>query len=305
MNRSGSVTKSTGGAGPTVPSQRTVCRGLTSPQDRVRAEPHPRKCDRGQGPSQRSPRSASLRVVLLTTAVLLSGLVIPVRSQSDGSSPTAAAAANLTTADRALIDEALPKQAVVPPRQPRRLLIYDANVGYPGHPSRFSANHAFQRMGETTGAFTAVVSRDPKVFAPESLQQFDAVFLNNTVGNLFEDPALRKSLADFVYRGGGLLGVHGTTVAFTRWEDAARDDWPEFGRMLGARGAAHRDSNEQVYITLDSPDHPLNQPFSREGFFYRDEFFRVHDPYSRKRLRVLFRIDTHAHRSGAGRRPTA
>jgi type 1 glutamine amidotransferase len=32
--------------------------------------------------------------------------------------------------------------------------------------------------------------------------------------------------------------------------------------------------------------------FPRDGFEYRDEFFRVHEPYSRQRLRVLLSIDT-------------
>ncbi len=192
---------------------------------------------------------------------------------------------------RRKIEQALPEKAVVAPKRPRRLLIFDVNVGYPGHPSRFYANWAFRRMGEKTGAFETVVSRDPAVFAPQSLRRFDAVFLNNTVGNLFEDPALRRSLLEFVCAGGGLLGVHGTSVAFTHWP-GAREDWPEFGRMLGGRGARHRESDEHVFIKLDDPDHPLNRAFPREGFDYRDEFFRVHDPYSRHRVRVLFSIDT-------------
>ena len=189
------------------------------------------------------------------------------------------------------IDKALPEKSVVSPVKPRKLLIFDVNVGYPGHPSRFSANYAFQRMGKKTGAFDTVISRDPSVFQPDSLQQFDAVFLNNTVGNLFEDPQLRQSLLEFVYGGGGLLGVHGTTVAFTKWP-GAHEDWPEFGIMLGGRGARHREQDERVFTKLDSPKHPLNGPFGGQGFEYRDEFFRVHGSYSRDRVRVLFSIDT-------------
>jgi type 1 glutamine amidotransferase len=117
------------------------------------------------------------------------------------------------------------------------------------------------------------------------------VFLNNNVGNLFEDAALRQSLVEFVYAGGGLMGVHGTSVAFTKWPGAI-EDWPEFGVMLGARGANHRDSNEHVFIKLDDPTHPVNQVFGGQGFDYRDEFFRVHEPYSRNRVRVLLSIDT-------------
>jgi type 1 glutamine amidotransferase/sugar phosphate isomerase/epimerase len=190
---------------------------------------------------------------------------------------------------RAKIEETIPAQAVVPPKKPRKLLIFYLNVGYPGHPSMYYANLAFARMGEKTGAFQTVVSRDPAVFARESLKQFDAVFLNNTVGNLFEDPQLRRNLMEFITGGGGLLGVHGTSVAFTAWP-GAREDWPEFGRMLGGRGANHRESTEHVVFKFDDPGHPLIRPFGG-SFDYRDEFFRVHEPYSRDRVRVLISFD--------------
>ena len=194
--------------------------------------------------------------------------------------------------ERARIAEALPEKAPAVPGKPRKLLIFDLNVVYGGHPSRFYANWAFQEMGRKTGAFEAVISRDPAVFERESLARFDAVFLNNTVGNQFSDPALRRNLREFVYAGGGLMGVHGTSVAFWNWGEGGGDDWPEFGRMLGGRGAAHREADEQVYMKVDSPGHPLLAPFPEAGFDLRDEFFRVGDPYSRNRVRVLFSIDT-------------
>ena len=193
--------------------------------------------------------------------------------------------------ERQRIEAAIPTKAFVAPSKPRKLLIFDLNVGYGGHRSIPTANTAFTLMGARTGAFETVISRDPSVFGPENLKQFDAVFLNNTVGNLFEDPGLRQSLLEFVYGGGGLLGVHGTSVAFTRWP-GAHEDWPEFGIMIGARGANHRVNDEHVFIKLDDPDHPVNQPFGGKGFEYRDEFFRVHEPYSRHRVRVLLSINT-------------
>jgi len=204
--------------------------------------------------------------------------------------------------DRQRIEAAIPTKALVPPQKPRKLLIFDLNVGYGGHGSIPAANLAFTLMGQRTGAFEAVVSRDPSVFKPESLRQFDAVFLNNTVGNLFEDAALRQSLIEFVYGGGGLMGVHGTSVAFTRWP-GAHEDWPEFGLMLGARGASHLDANEQVFIKLDDPDHPVNQPFGGKGFECRDEFFRFHGPYSRQRVRVLLSMDMEKTQLPPGTKP--
>jgi type 1 glutamine amidotransferase len=193
--------------------------------------------------------------------------------------------------ERARIEQALPRKAPVQATKPRRLLIFTLNVGYGGHPSIAYANEAFSLMGRQTGAFEATVSGNPTVFRRETLCQFDAVFFNNTVGNCFTNAELRRDLLEFITAGGGLLGVHGTSVAFTRWPGAV-EDWPEFGRIIGARGASHKESNEHVYIKLDDPEHPLNRVFGSQGFEYRDEFFRVHEPYSRERVRVLFSIDT-------------
>ncbi len=193
--------------------------------------------------------------------------------------------------ERGKIAAAIPTTAFAKPRRKRRLLIFTLNVNYGGHASIPTANLAFEMMGRKTGAFETVVSNDPAVFNSESLKQFDGVFFNNTVGNLFTDPALRQSLVEFVYAGGGLMGVHGTTVAFTQWPGAI-EDWPEFGTMLGARGANHLDPDEHIFIKLDDPAHPVNQVFAGRGFDYRDEFFRYHEVYSRNRVRVLLSIDT-------------
>ena len=189
-----------------------------------------------------------------------------------------------------LIEAALPETAPAKPRQPRRLLIFDLNVDYGGHGSIPVANTAFTLMGQKTGAFETVLSRDPAVFAADSLKQFDAVFFNNTVGNCFEDPQLRENLLEFVLGGGGLMGCHGTTVGFTRWTEGAKDDWPEFGRMIGGRGANHRTQDEPLIIHNEDPGHPVSANLGPE-FQYASEFFRVGEPYSRNRVRVLLSID--------------
>ena len=86
---------------------------------------------------------------------------------------------------RKRIEKALPSKALVSPRKKRKLLIFDLNVGYGGHGSIPTANLAFTMMGEKSGAFETVISKDPSGFKPENLKKFDAVFFNNTVGNLF------------------------------------------------------------------------------------------------------------------------
>ncbi|MFC2126386.1 ThuA domain-containing protein [Bacteroidota bacterium] len=193
--------------------------------------------------------------------------------------------------ERTLIEKNLPINATVKPEKVRRLLIFDLNVNYGGHQSIDYANYAFARMGEVTGAFETVITLDTLVFQSENLKEFDAVFFNNTVGNLFKDKELRQNLLDFVNGGGGLLGVHGTTAAFTHWP-GAHEDWPEFGVMLGARGATHRENNEHVFIRNEDLDHPVNRVFGGKDFDYRDEFFRFQDPYSRDFVHVLLSFDT-------------
>ncbi len=195
-------------------------------------------------------------------------------------------------ADREKVDAALPATAPARPKQPRRLLIYDGNVDYGGHGSIPFANYAFTQMGQRTKTYSTVVSRDPQVFQRENLQKFDAICLNNTVGNLFTDETLRKNLIEFVLGGGGLLGIHGTSVAFTDFSKGARETWPEFALLLGARGASHLAQDERVTVKLDSPNHVLNRPFAGTTFEHSSEFFRVRGPYSRDRVHVLFSIDT-------------
>jgi sugar phosphate isomerase/epimerase/type 1 glutamine amidotransferase len=243
---------------------------------------------------RKEPNTTAWIGFLTLFVALAGGFVTAIPTLAAAQALTTKGAQDLLTAhpeDRNRIDQALPAQAAARPRAPRRLLIFDLNVGYGGHGSIEYANYAFARMGERTGAYETVISRDPAVFHPDTLRQFDAVFFNNTVGNLFTNPTLRQSLVEFVYAGGGLLGLHGSSVAFTRWP-GAHEDWPEFGRMLGARGASHRESDEHVFIRLDDPGHPVNRVFGGRPFDYRDEFFRFHDPYSRDRVRVLLSIDT-------------
>ncbi len=250
---------------------------------------------RGEGEQPRTNIGAPcLRgfAFLLATFLFLV-LNLPAAPEPSPAEPTTAATPAQTPdiTERSRIAQAIPRKSLVPPKKPRKLLVFDLNVNYGGHPSIKTANQAFQLMGEQTGAYATIISHDPQIFKPQNLQQFDAVFFNNTVGNLFTDPELRQSLRDFIYNGGGMLGLHGSTTAFTQWP-GAKEDWPEFGLMLGARGANHKESTEHVFIKLDDAAHPINQAFGGKGFDFRDEFFRVQEPYSRNTVRVLLSIDT-------------
>lgn len=190
--------------------------------------------------------------------------------------------------ERAKIEAALPPKALAAPKKVRKLLIFDRQViyngrQYGGHASIPHGNLALQLMGEKTGAFTATLSSEPGAISTANLQQYDAVYLNNTVGDIFDTPEMRAAFVAFVARGGGLVGNHGTSVASPQWT--------EFGEILGATGASHREPTEKATIDIEDPTHVITRAFDGKPFEYVDEFYRLAAPYSRDKVRVLLSLD--------------
>ena len=91
-------------------------------------------------------------------------------------------------------------------------------------------NYAIEQIGKRTGAYEAVFNNDVEMFRPDKLRQFDALCFANTVGVLFEDPELRKSLLDFIAGGKGFIGIHDAIATFVQYPKY--DQWPAFGQML-------------------------------------------------------------------------
>jgi type 1 glutamine amidotransferase len=193
----------------------------------------------------------------------------------------------LTPEEREKIIAATPQKPAATPKSSRRLLIYDANIGYGGanggHRSMPAANLAIELFAKN-GAYETVFSNDLDNFKYDRLKTFDAVFLNNTVGQIFVDPQVRAGLSRFVREGGGLAGYHGTSHASM--------DWPEFAQMLGAVEGSHREPTEIATVKIDDPTSPLVAAFGGKSFVHQDEFYRfVEGPLSRDKVRVLMSMD--------------
>ena len=190
----------------------------------------------------------------------------------------------LTPEVRAQIDAALPAQAAARPKKPRKLLVLDLNIAYGGHQSIPAENYALEQMGKRTGAYEAVFNNDLDNLKYDKIREYDAVYLNNTVGMIFVDPQVRDGLVRFVREGGGLGGNHGTSHVSM--------DWPEFHDMIGVVRGIHRENTEKAWIKIDDPKSPLTVPLDGQEFLYMDEFFRFPTaPYSREKLHVLMSID--------------
>jgi type 1 glutamine amidotransferase/sugar phosphate isomerase/epimerase len=187
--------------------------------------------------------------------------------------------------DRQKIEAALPREAPAKPKRPRKLLVIDlCPSGGFYHENIARTNLALELMAKRTGAYEPVFDNDLDNLKYPAITQFDAVFLNSVVGQVFSDPEVLDGLLRFVREGGGVAGLHGTTYASM--------NLPEFGEMMGAQDGPHR--VEPATLRIESPKHPLTAGFGgRETFEYTDEYYRflAEGPYSREKLRVLLSLD--------------
>jgi type 1 glutamine amidotransferase len=194
------------------------------------------------------------------------------------------------------LDDAIPKKAQVKPKKPRRLLISNLSMrdGHPAHGSSYAIipvhNYAFDQMGKRTGAYEAVFSNDIEMFRPDKIKQFDAICFLNTVGVLFDDPELRKSLLAFIASGKGFVGIHDAIATFVQYPKY--DQWPAFGQMLGGtENGGHLWNGETMTIKIEDPKNPINAVFQGQEFQIADQSFQIQEPVLRDHLHVLTSID--------------
>ncbi len=233
----------------------------------------------------------------LTAAFITAAILVPADTSRG----------QLTRQQAERIEAAIPKKASVTPKRNRRVLIWNTpfmdkspHKGY----SIPQAEYAMRLLGERTGAFEPVVSDDVAMYLPENLAQFDAIIMNNSNGPWIRptEPAcggekfkkysddidtieklLRKSLLDWISKGGGIVAFHHAIGGNTHW--------PEFLDMLGAGYWGHP-WNEEVGVKLEEPDNPLLAAFDGNDFRISEEIFQFRDPYSREKLHILLSLDT-------------
>jgi len=206
------------------------------------------------------------------------------------------------------IEAAAPAKPRAAPKKPRRVLIWNTpkHLLHRDPHKRWCTPygcHAMKVLGTKTGAYKPVASDDVAVFLPASIKQFDAIILNNAAGNWITpsdeamaklknhgdkgavEKMLRKSILDWVNRGGGIVAYH--------FSMGANRNWPEFGQLLGGRIAGHP-WHEEVGIKVEEPTHPLVAAFGGKGFRLHEEIFQYRAPFDRAKCRVLLSLDNDA-----------
>ena len=184
------------------------------------------------------------------------------------------------------ITAAIPRQALVKPKKPRKLLVVDLDMnGSFYHGSTPIANLSLSLMSEYTGAFTPTFSNDLDNLKYPKIKQWDAVYLNNIQGAVFTDPETINGLLRFVKEGGGVAVLHATTFA--------SGDVKEFGELIGATSGAHKYNGEPGTLRVDDPNSPLTKQWEGKGFDFFDEYYHFvpTGPYSRTKVHVLLSMD--------------
>jgi type 1 glutamine amidotransferase len=212
----------------------------------------------------------------------------------------------LNNADREKIAQAVPQEPIVEPQQKRRVLVFSATSGF-RHNSIPFGKEALVRMGESTGAYEAVVSDDPANFEPEALREFDAVIMLNPTRDFFmPDPKKREEFSDedwnalqvrhnrlvdnlveYIEQGGGLMGIHSATDACFNHSG--------YGETIGAYFWGHPwTARHRVTIVIEDKEHATIQPVfgDMDDFELIEEIYQFREkPYSREKLRILMHID--------------
>jgi type 1 glutamine amidotransferase len=184
------------------------------------------------------------------------------------------------------IDAAIPRHALVKPKKARRMLVMDMALnGAFYHGSAPLGNLSLQLMAEYTGAFTLVFSNDLDNLKYPKIKQYDGVFLNQVIGDVFADHDAIEGLTRYVREGGGVAGLHAAT-----W---ASPNVPEYGEMMGATSGAHKYNGEPGALRVDDPDSPITKQFGGKSFEFVDEFYHYipTGPYSREKVHVLLSMD--------------
>jgi len=188
--------------------------------------------------------------------------------------------------ERQKIDAAVPRQALVKPRQPRKLLIIDVcPAGGFYHTTIAHGNLMLQLIAKYTGAYEPIFDNNLDNLKYPRIKAYDAVFLNSVVGPVFSDPDVLDGLLRYVREGGGVAGLHGVTFA--------SQDVREFGELMGAQEGPHQYNGEPGTLKIDDPGSPLTRHFGGKGFSMMDEFYHFPPtgPYTREKLHVLLSVD--------------
>ncbi|KGB54482.1 hypothetical protein FG91_01882 [Sphingopyxis sp. LC81] len=115
-----------------------------------------------------------------------------------------------------------------------RVLLFEKMTGFRDGPSVDAARTAFEDMAKRNG-WSLTVTDKGGAFTPETLRGFDTVIWNNVSGDVLT-MAQRRAFQNWMEKGGGYVGIHGSGG-----DPATFWDW-YVDKLVGARFIGHPNS---------------------------------------------------------------
>lgn len=202
------------------------------------------------------------------------------------------------------IEKIAPDKPEIQPKKTRKILVFDKFTGF-NHWVTPHTSQVVRVLGEKSGAYKTVITKDLSCFETKNLKKYDAIVLNNncSVGprrdqildmldedkSLSEEQKIKKAaelennLINYVKKGGGLMVVHGAIVM--------QNNSMPFSEMVGGSFDYHPPQQE-VTLELVEPEHPLVKAFNGKSFVHIDEPYLFKNAYTQKNFRPLLYMDT-------------
>jgi uncharacterized protein len=169
------------------------------------------------------------------------------------------------------------------PKGKPRLLVFGKINGFKDVPSVEAAEAALKAMAERKGWALAFTDKGG-AFNAKTLRQFDAVIWNNISGDVLT-LAQRKAFQNYLTKGGGFVGVHGTAGDPVYFWDWYADT------LIGARFAGHprNPQFQEARIVVDK-SHNLSSALPIE-WRMTDEWYSFKTNPRKAGAKVLLTLD--------------
>jgi hypothetical protein len=241
----------------------------------------------------------AMAIVVAALATRTTSAADPTKGKAAKAAPGASTGGDYDPLTKAKPDElkkmeaALPAKAIATPAKPRKLLVYVESKGY-YHDSIPLIAATIKAMGDKTGAWETTFCDDVTIFNDaEKLGKFDAIFMDNTVGEHPNTDEGKKNLVAFVKGGKGLMACHAGADC--------NHPWAEYQEMVGGEFDGHVWGEPKASVRNEDPTSPLCIMFDAKGFTAQEEYYTFKTPdarrpegYSRDKLHILLSLDLDA-----------
>ena len=172
-------------------------------------------------------------------------------------------------------------------------LVFGKIVGFKDAPSVNAANAALEAMAARRG-WSLVETDNAAVFNKDALANFDAVIWNNVSGDVLTVPQ-EEAFKDYILRGGGFAGFHGSGGdPFYVW------DWYA-DTLIGARflGHPHDPQFQAARVVVDDQNDAIVNGLG-SGWTMTEEWYSFKSSPRSRGAHILARLDESTYSPGGG-----